>query len=37
MEHVMKIAEAVLAVFGTGKFLHECWEVIHHIAKLVRK
>ena len=34
MEHVMRIAEAVLAVFGSMKFMHECYEVLHHLAKM---
>jgi hypothetical protein len=37
MEHVMRIAEACLAVFGSMKFCHEVYEVIHHVAKLIRK
>jgi hypothetical protein len=37
MEHIMHIAEALLAVFGAGKFCHECYEVVHHVLKLVRK
>jgi hypothetical protein len=37
MEHLMKVAEALLAVFGSMKFCHECYEVIHYVAKLIRK
>jgi hypothetical protein len=37
MEHISHIVEAVLAAFGTMKFMHECYEVIHHVVKLVRK
>jgi len=37
MEHVMHVIEAVLAVFGAGKFCHEVFEVAHHLVKLVRK
>jgi hypothetical protein len=37
MEHLMKIAEAALAIFGCGKFLHECFEVVSHIVHLIKK
>jgi hypothetical protein len=37
MEHFLRILEAVLAVFGSMKFLHECYEVFSHILKIVRK
>jgi len=37
MEHLMHVAEAVLAVFGSMKFCHEVIEVVHHVVKLVRK
>jgi hypothetical protein len=37
MEHIMHIAEALLAVFGAGKFCHECYEVIHHLVHLIKK
>jgi hypothetical protein len=37
MEHLGKIVEACLAVFGCGKFLHECYEVIHHVVHLIKK
>jgi hypothetical protein len=37
MEHVMRIAEALLAVFGAGKFMHEMFEVVHHVVKLIKK
>jgi hypothetical protein len=35
-EHIMKLAEAGLAIFGTMKFCHEVYEVIHHLFKLKR-
>jgi hypothetical protein len=34
MEHLLHIAEAVLALFGGLKFLHECYELVHHVLKL---
>jgi hypothetical protein len=34
MEHLAHIAEAVLAIFGGMKFMHECYEVVHHVAKM---
>jgi hypothetical protein len=37
MEHAAHIIEAVLAVFGSLKFAHEVIEVVHYVAKLVRK
>jgi hypothetical protein len=37
MEHAAHIVEAVLAVFGSMKFMHEVYEVVHHVVKLVRK
>jgi hypothetical protein len=37
MEHVMKIAEACLAIFGCGKFAHEVFELAVHVVKLVKK
>jgi hypothetical protein len=37
MEHAMKVAEALLAVFGAGKFCHECFEVVHHVVHLLKK
>lgn len=37
MEHVWKVAEALLAVFGTGKFLHEVYEVVHHVVHMLKK
>jgi len=37
MEHVMHIVEAMLAVFGSMKFCHECYEVVHHLVHLIRK
>jgi hypothetical protein len=37
MEHLARVAEAVLAIFGSMKFMHECYEVVHHLIKLVKK
>jgi hypothetical protein len=37
MEHLGRIAEVVLAAFGSMKFMHECYEVVHHLVKLVKK
>ncbi len=37
MEHILKVIEAVLAVFGSMKFMHEVYELLHGLAKLVRK
>jgi len=37
MERLMHVVEAVLAIFGSMKFCHEVWEVVHHVTKLVRK
>jgi hypothetical protein len=37
MEHLLKVIEALLAVFGSMKFLHEVYEVVSHVIKLVRK
>ena len=34
MEHIVKIAETLLVVFGGLKFLHECYELLHHLLKL---
>jgi hypothetical protein len=34
MEHAMHIAEAVLAIFGGMKFMHEVVEVVHHVMKM---
>jgi len=34
MEHLMRIAEAVLAIFGSMKFMHECYELVHHLMRL---
>jgi hypothetical protein len=34
MEHLMRIAEAVLAIFGSMKFCHEVYEVAHHVMKM---
>jgi len=36
MEHLAHIAEAVLAVFGSMKFCHEVYEVVHHIVHLMK-
>ena len=37
MEHLMHIAEFVLAAFASMKFAHEVIEVVHYLAKLIRK
>ncbi len=37
MEHLVHIAEAMLAVFGSLKFCHEVYEVVHHVLKLIRR
>jgi hypothetical protein len=37
MEHIYKLAEAALAIFGTMKFCHEVYEVIHHLFKFFRE
>jgi len=37
MEHLAHIMEALLAVFGAGKFCHEVYEVVHHVIHLVKK
>ena len=37
MEHIFKVAEAALAVFGSMKFLHECYELLHGLAKLFKR
>ena len=37
MEHLAHIVEAVLAIFGSMKFAHECYEVVHHVVKLAKK
>jgi len=34
MEHIIHIAEGVLAAFGAMKFCHECFELLHHLLKL---
>jgi hypothetical protein len=34
MEHAMHIAEAVLAIFGAGRFCHEVVELVHHVMKM---
>jgi hypothetical protein len=37
MEHLAHVVEAVLAVFGGLKFMHEVFEVAHHVVKFVKK
>jgi hypothetical protein len=37
MEHLLHIVEIVLAAFGSMKFAHEVIEVVHYLAKLIRK
>ncbi len=37
MEHTLRVAEALLAIFGSMKFCHEVYEVIHHLVHLIRK
>jgi hypothetical protein len=37
MERVLHVLEATLAVFGSMKFLHECYELLHMLVKLIRK
>jgi hypothetical protein len=37
MEHTARIVEALLAIFGSMKFMHECYEVIHHVVHLIKK
>ncbi len=34
MEHAAHIVEACLAVFGSLKFCHEVYEVVHHVMKM---
>jgi len=34
MEHAMRVAEALLAIFGSMKFMHECYELVHHLMKM---
>jgi hypothetical protein len=34
MEHILRIVEALLAIFGSMKFMHECIEVVHHVMKM---
>jgi hypothetical protein len=34
MEHFLHVAEVVLAIFGSMKFMHECFELVHHLMKL---
>jgi hypothetical protein len=36
MEQALRVLEGVLAVFGSMKFLHECYEVLHHVVKLFK-
>lgn len=37
MEHLLHVVEAVLAVFGSMKFCHECYEVLHVLVKFLRR
>jgi hypothetical protein len=37
MEHFWKIAEASLAIFASMKFMHEVYELLHHLVHLIRK
>lgn len=37
MDHLLRVVEAALAVFGSMKFLHECYELGHHLLKLFRR
>jgi hypothetical protein len=37
MEPLLKATDMLLAVFGTGKFLHECYEVLHHLFRVARR
>jgi hypothetical protein len=34
MEHALHVVEGALAVFGTMKFCHEVFELVHHLLKL---
>ena len=36
-EHAIRVVEAVLATFATCKFAHECYEVGHHLLKIISK
>jgi hypothetical protein len=36
MEQALRVLEGVLAVFGSMKFLHECYELLHVLVKLIR-
>ena len=33
-EHLKLAAETTLAIFGSLKFAHECYELLHHICKM---
>lgn len=37
MEHAAHIVEAILAAFGTFKFFHEMFELLHHAHHVVAK
>jgi len=37
MEHLAKAVEMLLAIFGTGKFLHELYELGHHLIHALAK
>ena len=37
MESMLHVLEAALAVFGSMKFLHECYELLHMLVKLIRR
>ena len=34
MELFFRILEAMLAIFGSMKFMHECYELVHNLMKL---
>jgi hypothetical protein len=37
MEHLAHVVEAVLALAGAGRFCHEMYELIHHLAHLIKE
>jgi len=37
MEHLAHVVEAILAVFGGLRFMHECYEVVHHVVHMIKK
>ena len=37
MELFLRILEAILAIFGSMKFCHECYELVQHLIHLTRK